>query len=398
VPTIPDDFSERALLRERRVEPVSVLLFRNIPEHGSRSMERFADELASGLAAHTAVRAKEVTVHASRLSRRRLGSRFDRYTSLFVRYPLRAWRQSAGVYHVVDHSYGHLLGCVPAERAVVTCHDLMLLHAEREDIGFRGDRLALYRFRWETSFLRRAAFVACPSEATAADVANLLRIDSSHIRVIPLGISSSFVPIDLEFRADLRRDIDPSRRRALVLHVSTGGAYKNVGGTLRVVEALRSQGLDPLLLRVGQPLDGEQAALAEQLGVLEVTREFGRVSDEELARLYAAADVLLFPSRWEGFGWPPLEALACGTPSVVASECRAVVDLLGDAALAAPASDVRALASAVATIVTKPRARAALVERGRARVTSLTWERTVGAYTELYSEIADRASQRTRFR
>ena len=172
-----------------------------------------------------------------------------------------------------------------------------------------------------------------------------------------------------------------------MLHLSTGGAYKNVETTLRVIDALRSRDVEPLFLRVGSPLDAEQTSLARELGVLDLIREYGHVSDQELARLYAAADVLLFPSRWEGFGWPPLEALACGTPSVVASECRAVVDLLGDAALAEPAGDVRALASAVALIATEPSARAALVERGRDRVASLTWDRTVDAYAGVYGEI-----------
>ena len=368
-------------------EQLSVVLFRDIKEHDSRSMERFADEMARGLATHPGVRARETTVHASRLHGHRLSRRFDRYSSLFIRYPLHARRQSAQVYHVVDHSYGHLLGCIPAERAVITCHDLMLLHAERENIGFRGGRLALRRFRWETSFLRRAALVACPSDATAGDVADLLGINSPHIRVIPLGISSSFVTLDTERRAELRRNIDPSSRRTLVLHLSTGGAYKNVETTLRVIHALRSRAIDPLFLRVGGPLDAEQTSLARELGVLDLTREYGHVSDQELARLYAAADVLLFPSRWEGFGLPPLEALACGTPSVVASECRAVVDLLGDAALAEAAGDVRALASAVALIATEPSTRAALVERGRSRVASLTWDRTVDAYADVYREI-----------
>lgn len=353
-------------------------------------MERFADEMARGLAAQAGVRARETTIHASRLYRHRLGRRLDRYWSLFIRYPLHARRQSAHVYHVIDHSYGHLLGCLPADRAVITCHDLMLLHAEKEDLGFRGSRLLLRRFRWETSFLRRAALVACDSEATASDATNLLRIDSSHIRVIPLGISSSFVPMDGELRTELRRDIDPTSRRALVLHVSTGSAYKNVPTTLRVVDVLRSQGLDPILLRVGRPLGAQQIALAKELDVLDLIRELGGVPDEELARLYAAADVLLFPSRWEGFGWPPAEALACGTPSVIASECRAVVDLVGDAALAEPADDVRALADAVHKIVKTPDLRETLVERGRARVAALTWKRTVDAYVDAYEEIASR--------
>lgn len=387
---VDSDQTDGVAVGARRDGTVSVLLFRNIPEHGSRSMERFADEMTRGLAAQSGVRARETTIHASRLHGYSLGRRLDRYSSLFMRYPLHARRQSADVYHVLDHSYGHLLGWIPAERAVITCHDLMLLHAERENIGFRGRRLVLSRFRWETSFLRRAALVACDSEATASDVASLLRIDSSRIRVIPLGIGPSFVPMDAQSRSEARRRMDPTGRRALVLHVSTGGAYKNVPTTLRVIDALRLQGRDPILLRVGKPLGAQQVALAKDLEVLDLIRELGGVSDEELARLYAAADVLLFPSRWEGFGWPPLEALACGTPSVIASECRSVVDLVGDAALAEPADDVPALADAVRKIVTTPGLRETLVERGRARVASLTWRRTVDAYVDAYEEIASR--------
>jgi glycosyltransferase involved in cell wall biosynthesis len=382
------DKTERGMFSAGREEPVSVLLLRDVPEHGSRSMERFADEMNAGLQGRPDVRVSETTIHASRLYAHRLWRRLDRYSSLFIRYPLHVRRQAARVYHIIDHSYGHLLGCIPAERAVITCHDLILLHAEREDIGFRGSRLLLRRFRWETSFLRRAAIVACVSEATASDAIELLHLDPARIRVIPMGISPSFVPISDESRAQVRRALDPTGRRALVLQVSSGAAYKNIPGTLRVIRELRSRGLDPVLARVGKPLNAEQVAHAKEMGVLSSVREFGRASDQELAGLYAAADVLLFPSRWEGFGWPPLEALACGTPSVVASECRSVVDLLGNAALAEPADDVRALASAVEMVVKTPALRATLVERGRARVHALTWPRTVEAYLMAYEEIA----------
>lgn len=372
----------------KRNAPISVLLFRNIPEHGSRSMERFADEMLAGLQTRPEVRVKETTIRASRLYQNRLLRKLDRYSSLFIRYPHHARRQSADIYHVVDQAYGPLIGSVPAGRTIITCHDLMVLHAEYEDIGFRGSRIGVRRFRWETSFLRRAALVACDSDATASDVTNLLGIDSSRIRVIPLGVSSTFAPMAAHSRAELRSKFDATSRRPLVLHVSTGPGYKNIETTLRVIHALQSKGLDPILLRAGAPLDSQQVALAGKLGLLDLVRELGAVSDKELAQLYGAADVLLFPSHWEGFGWPPVEALACGTPSVVASECRAVVDLVGDAALAGPARDVSALAAAVYQIVTEPELRRALVERGRARVAALTWERTVDAYLEAYQQIA----------
>lgn len=374
-------------------DPMSVLLLRNIPEHASRSMERFADEIARELRSQPAVRLNETTVHASRLFVHRTTRQLDRQLSLLLRYPAHARRQSADVYHVVDHTYAQLVRSVPAGRAVVTCHDLMLLHAEMEDIGFRGRRITVNRFRWSTSFLRDAAIVACVSQATADDVSNLLRVEPSRIRVIPLGVGPVFAPMTVEARSDFRRSIDPTGRRVVVLHVSTGGPYKNIRRTLQVIDALRSQGSDPILMRVGVPLGPEDLVFARELGVIDRVREFGGVPDEELARLYAAADVLLFPSRWEGFGWPPLEALACGTPSVIASECRAVVDLVGDAALSEPAADVRRLAVAVHQIATSPPLRAELVDRGRKRVATLTWGRTINAYLRAYDEVVGRGTQ-----
>lgn len=351
-------------------------------------MERFADDLQAALRAETQVVARETTIHASRLGAHRLTRKLDEWATSIVRYPIHAWRQSADVFHVVDHSNAHLLSVLPRERTIVTCHDLMLLHAETEDIGFRGSPIAVRRFRWTTSFLRRAALVACVSEATASDVTRLLNLDPAKLRVIPPGIGASFVPASVETRLRMRETLDPSGRRPLILQVSSGGPYKNVPGTLRIISELRSRGLDPVLARVGEPLNAAQIAQATDMGILASVRELGRVSDRDLASLYAASDLLLFPSRWEGFGWPPLEALACGTPSVVAKECRSVVDVLGDAGLSEPADDVRALSSAVEMIVKTPTLRATLVERGRARVQAMTWRRTAEAYLMAYEEIA----------
>lgn len=366
---------------------LSVLLLRNVPEHGSRSMERFADEMHRGLRSRPGIEVRETTSHASALYQHQLTRRLDRYLSLLVRYPLHVSRLSADVFHIVDSQYGHLVGCVPARRTVVTCHDLTFLRAEAFDIGFRGPPVAVRRFRWSTSFLRRAGLVVCPSQATAADVADLLHVEPCRIRVIPLGISSSFVSLDPVRRATARRAIDPLDDHAVLLQVSTGGLYKNLATSIRVIARLTEQGLNPILVRVGKPLDRDQQMLAIELGVLDRIQERGRLSDQELATLYAAADLLLFPSRWEGFGWPPVEALACGTPSVIASECRAVVDLLGDGALAASADDVTGLAAAAAALITAPTIRIEVVQRGRRRAAGLTWKRTVTGYVQAYEDV-----------
>lgn len=367
---------------------LSVLLVRNIAEHSSPSMERFPDELARHLRQRATMRVDQTTIRASALARHRWGRRIDRESAVLVRYPAHLRRQSADVFHIVDHTNAHLARSMPSGRVVVTCHDLMLLHAEHHDIGFRGSRLAVRRFRWATSFLAHAGLVVCDSDASADDVVDLIGVPPARVRVIPLGVSRVFTARPEESRRETRRQLDPTGNRTIVMHVSTGLAYKNIPGTLQVVAALRSRGIDAILVRVGVPLGATDSRLARELGLDGRIREFHNIPDEDLADIYGAADVLLFPSRWEGFGWPPLEALACGTPSVLASECRSVVDLLGDSALAEPGADVAALTNAVERILLDPALRRELVDRGRPRVAALTWERTAEEYERAYADLA----------
>jgi glycosyltransferase involved in cell wall biosynthesis len=114
------------------------------------------------------------------------------------------------------------------------------------------------------------------------------------------------------------------------------------------------------------------------------------VDDDRLVELYNAADVLLFPSFAEGFGWPVLEAMGCGTP-VVASDIPALCEVGGEAALYGSPHEPRELADAVRSVTSSPENAARLRERGRARAAAFTWERAIDQYGELYRQIADSA-------
>jgi glycosyltransferase involved in cell wall biosynthesis len=114
------------------------------------------------------------------------------------------------------------------------------------------------------------------------------------------------------------------------------------------------------------------------------------VSEEKLVEAYNAADALLFPSFYEGFGWPVLEAMACGTP-VVSSDTPALVELVGEAGLVAPPRDVAGLASALEHVLTSPDASGRLREAGLARAEGYGWGRIVAAYASLYREVASAA-------
>ena len=370
---------------------IDVLLLRDMPEQGLRSMERFADELEEGFRGHPSIAVRSTTVRASRLAAFPGLRQLDSYFQRFVRYPLvaRTAAATASVYHVVDHGYGHVAMFLPPERTVVSCHDLMLLRAQEGGAGFRPRRVSVARLRWSASFLRRVARVVCPTEATRRDAVRFAGVDPGRIVVAPYGLHPRFRPLDDLTRAALKPAL-PVATRHVVLQVSTGRPYKNTPGVLRVIAAVRASGVDVGLVRAGRPLSAAERSLARSLGLDGVVADYGFVTDDRLVELYNACDALLFPSFWEGFGWPPLEAMACGTP-VIASDCDALVEVLGDAALMAAPDDVPSLAAALRMTLESPDVAHRMRALGLRRAERFRLERTIEAFARVYEDVADGA-------
>jgi glycosyltransferase involved in cell wall biosynthesis len=348
-------------------------------------MERYADELGAALRHSDRFAIRETTIGPSRWARTRPLHSLDRRLTRFRRYPRHLAAQRADLFHITDHSYADLAAALPLDRTIVTCHDLVLLRAETGAIGFRGPRTSTALFRSRVRFLADVAHVACISEQTRADVIELLDVPPDRTSVIPNGLDPRFEPAEPIDRRTWRRGLVRDDEQ-LLLHVSTGAIYKNVEGTLHILARLRAAGRRAVLVRAGRPLDAAQQRLAASLGLGDAVRDLGRVSDARLIELYNAADLLLFPSHYEGFGWPPLEAMACGTP-VVISEAPALLEVCGDAALHAPAADSDALAAAAARLLDDSALRADLIDAGRRRAAGYTWQATAQAFEALYARL-----------
>ena len=267
---------------------------------------------------------------------------------------------------------------------VATCYDLEpLRHPE-----LFSPRLVWYSRLFARS-LRRADRVVAISQATAADVESLAGVPAGRIVVTHLGVDPVFRPAGPAAAARARAAHGLPER--FVFYVGNTLPHKNLS---RAVEAMvrvrRACGPVPFVI-AGAPdrHRGTIEAVAARHGLGGDLRFLGRVEDEDLPSLLSAASVFLYPSLYEGFGLPVLEAMACGCP-VVTSTRASLPEVAGDAALACDPLDTAAIADAVIALLTDEPAAARLRMAGPARAAAFTWERCAAQHRDLYRELLRR--------
>ena len=364
--------------------PLWVRLFHTLPSEGRTSMEVYAAALAAALARLT--NGPRVT-HCRPRSRLRPAlerwaplARVSGYFDRYVAYQWHAWRHDADVNHIVDHGYGHLAFGLDPRRTIVTFHDAVLLRAAAGELPADGyARSAVLGHRLSLRAIARVARVIADSESSRADLLRFTGYPPERVRVVPLGVSPMFHPV-----RPTDRPMDGAVR---LLHVGHCGPYKNVETLLRLVPMLRRR-LDRrvVLVKVGGDFTPAQRALIARLGIGADIEHHVHVPLAELPRLYASADVLVQPSLYEGFGLTVLEAMACGTP-VVAATGGSLPEVVGDAGLLVPPTDLAGLTEAVARVLTDSPLRTWLRARGLERAQAFTWERTARATHAVYREV-----------
>ena len=328
--------------------PVRVGVVCDLREEGWHSMDLVADMLLESLPTASAGRIDAtrlrppMTRRWTRLPVVGTGSRAhlgDRLTGRLWDYPrwLRPQRDDFDVFHIVDHSYAHLIRELPAERTIVTCNDTDAFEAARQGTASRLDPLRLLAAH-VLDGISRASHVACISEATRQDLISTGRVDPLRTSVVYLGAHPVCTPAaDSAADSDIERLL--GRRRFELLHVSSTIPRKRIDVLLEVFSRFRGIDPDARLLRVGGPLTREQQRHAERLNVVEAIVELPFLDRRQLAALYRRASVVVLPSEREGFGLPVVEAMACGTP-VIASDIPALREVGGTAARYCSVGDV----------------------------------------------------------
>lgn len=307
--------------------------------------------------------------------------------------PIRSWREQAQVpaqarrlhlkaFHAPYYVRPYWLPCP----AVVTVFDI-IPHLYPAYLPSRGARLAFEAaIRLSLWTARR---VITPSLASAMDLHHHYRTPLHHISVIPLAAAREFCLLDRAQVEDAVRRLDLSRPYALYL--GTNKPHKNLP---RLVEAWAQVMRDwpsanerPVLVLAGpeDPRYPEARERAAALGLGQSVRWLGPVAEEILPALYAGADLFVFPSLYEGFGLPVLEAMACGTP-VACAHTPALKELVNDSAALFDPLDVGGMARVVGNLLQDAAARRELAQRGAARAATFTWERTARATLTVYHE------------
>ncbi len=271
-------------------------------------------------------------------------------------------------------------------RIVVSLHDIVF---ERYPQFYPPDFVTRLRVTVPLT-VRRAAAVLTVSEFSKRDIARRYGVSPDKITVAPDAADPMFQLIqDVERLAMVRGRYGTGER--FILYVGNLEPHKNLKTLIAAYIRLRqADATRHKLVLVGRAFahDNDILATAQASGYADDLVLTGYVPNEDLVALYNAADLFVFPSIFEGFGIPPLEAMACGTP-VVTSNTSSLPEVVGDAALTVDPLDVEALAGAIARGVDDVDLRAELTARGLRRVRLFSWENTARTIKSVYQDVYD---------
>jgi glycosyltransferase involved in cell wall biosynthesis len=289
-------------------------------------------------------------------------------------------RERVDLFHGANMVVPLVGGC----RSVSTIHDLVSQRLPGTLTLFYES----YRKLLDPAVARRAVHIVAVSESTKRDIVDLLRVPAGNVTTIHHGVDSSFT----RERFGL-----PER---YIIHVGAVERQKRLEPLMSAAAAMMAKGLVDGVVLAGEEGRGAENVrrVVAELGISERVKFLGYVPQEFIAALFTLARCAVYPSWYEGFGMPVLEAMACGTP-VIASNASSLPEVGGDAAILLPPGDVSAMTQALEQLLTDERLRADRASRGSARAKRFTWEacaaRHAGVYRRFNGQTGDERAVRS---
>jgi len=281
--------------------------------------------------------------------------------------------QKYALYHITSPSLG--IASRRVKPFVITFHDLIPFTSSRDPADFI--------LRKSMAHLTKAQRVICVSNYVKDELIRFFDIDPGIIRVIYNGVDHDLLkPRD---KATSRKILGLGEDKVLVLHVGTEEEpKKNIPTLIKAFYKFQREIPNAILMRVGEKTEAAQR-LIHSLGLRDKVRYFFAPSGE-VAHFYNASDLFVFPSSWEGFGLPPLEAMASGCP-VIASNRTSIPEVMGDAGILVDEFDVDGFAYWMHKVYTDEQLKATLVEKGLQRSKMFSWDKCARETLEVYKEV-----------
>lgn len=311
----------------------------------------------------------------------------------FWHFPRQVAAEAADIFHIIDHSEGHIAYTLAkrGKPVVITCHDLINFRY-RDNLKGSVQLPFVSSGLWEFSVngLHKADRTIAVSQTTANDMSKLLHLAPEHIAVIPNAVDASFKVLPSQQGQAYRHQQGTANDAIVLLNVGSNHPRKNIPVILEALSALQNKRVKAQFWKVGADFTLEEQQFIRDRQLDSHIRYLGQPSNSDLITIYNAADVLVAPSTHEGFGLTILEAMACGTP-VITSNLSAMPEVAGDAAVLVNPQDVGSIVTAILRLKHEAHYRQSLVQKGLARAHTFTWANTAQQIAGVYEKvIADR--------
>lgn len=292
--------------------------------------------------------------------------------------PVELFTGLVDIYHATDFV---LPPALPKTRTLLTVHDLSFVRVPEA----ASPRLKDYLDRVVPRSVGRADHILADSQATKDDLIALYNTPTEKVTVLLSGVDPRFKPVE---QPDYVRTKYKMGDAPYILSVGTVQPRKNYGRLIEALAVLRAQSYDLSLVVAGGRgwLEDPIYETIRATGMGDYVHFIGFADDADLPALYSAATCFAFPSLYEGFGLPVLEAMGCGTP-VVTSTVSSLPEVAGDAALTVDPTRVDAIADAISRLVADTTLRAELIHKGHARAQNFTWEKSAQHLLQIYAQL-----------
>lgn len=308
-----------------------------------------------------------------------LETRFSRY----INYPIELLSERGAFSHIIDQSYAHLASVLNPDKCIVTVHDLMPILAWKGLIPSLHPTHRPFLFEYSAYFLKKVKKIIAVSHSTKLDLVRLLGVSDNKIEVVHNGVDPLFKQLNSEKLVEKYANL--IQEGVFNVLIIGNNFYKNNKSALAAIELfeIRYSCLVRVICLGNNLLKFEEDCRDVKLTLKPIF--LMNISAEELVDLYNICDCLLFPSLYEGFGLPPLEAMACGLP-VIASNLGALKEVVGSAAVIVEPTDIDGIATHLYRLFTEPHFRNELILRGLNRAKEFTWSVASKKILNIYEE------------